>query len=726
MIAALWLILCLGQPGWGLFCEVRTAVDLVWVVDSSMDALSMQSITEFLGDFSTTALVSQHSRVGLVQFSTELGKIVPLQAPIEANLTVETMGGYRSSGMALQYIEDVVFAAESGAGQNVRVVVLLLAGLPTNVNGITNDSIKLVTQNTAASLRASGVELVLVTIPSNGQFLQPRASFTYTAPQKILYTQIGESLASQDFMCGFDAYLPPTETPTLVPTVSPTAMPTKIPTKMPTKVPTKMPTKVPIVAPTTSPTEAPNTAPTASPNVLEPESSSPTISPNAEPSSGAPTAQPTSLPTAQPTSLPTVQPTSVPTFVPTMKPAVESTAVPTAQPTVHPTTQPTAYPTVLPTLLPVTVEPTPLPTTLKPVPLQPTKKVTRAPTKRPTPRVTLQPTKKATLAPTKRPTPRVTLQPVKKATLAPTKRPTPRVTLQPTKRPTLTPSKRPTPQETSRPTKRPTLTPTSKPTGQPTALPSRNPTPQFTLLPTLQPSSEPTHHPTRNPTLLPTSRPTLVPTQKPTNPTASPTKGIRKNVLMLISDDFKPLLPSYRSPYASQMTNLDKLGRESISFMNAHSQMTMCGPSRASFLTSLRPDTTRVYNLYANSLFQYIKKTKSSKEALVIPKLFKLDGYRTYGVGKVFHETEYNLFSDTSVWTEPMYSFVAGLVRPPVFSKPYQGAWIMQPEVADDFYADGQAANLSAKLIKDVLTNGEKAEPWFLAVGLWKPVSFFI
>jgi hypothetical protein len=68
---------------------------------------------------------------------------------------------------------------------------------------------------------------------------------------------------------------------------------------------------------------------------------------------------------------------------------------------------------------------------------------------------------------------------------------------------------------------------------------------------------------------------------------------------------------------------------------------------------------------------------------------------------------------------------VRGLARPPVFPKPYVGTWISQPNVTDDFYADGQAAELSAGLIEDVLSTQPK--PWFLAVGLWKPhVRFYL
>ena len=77
----------------------------------------------------------------------------------------------------------------------------------------------------------------------------------------------------------------------------------------------------------------------------------------------------------------------------------------------------------------------------------------------------------------------------------------------------------------------------------------------------------------------------------------------RKNVLMLIADDYRPNMGIYEDAndpfFASPMMitpNLDALASKSLVLTRAYTPYAMCGPSRNSFLTGRRPDTTRCYN----------------------------------------------------------------------------------------------------------------------------------
>ncbi|KAI2601043.1 iduronate 2-sulfatase [Homo sapiens] len=101
------------------------------------------------------------------------------------------------------------------------------------------------------------------------------------------------------------------------------------------------------------------------------------------------------------------------------------------------------------------------------------------------------------------------------------------------------------------------------------------------------------------------------------------------NVLLIIVDDLRPSLGCYgdklvRSP------NIDQLASHSLLFQNAFAQQAVCAPSRVSFLTGRRPDTTRLYDF--NSYWRVHAGNFST-----IPQYFKENGYVTMSVGKVFH-----------------------------------------------------------------------------------------
>jgi len=66
-------------------------------------------------------------------------------------------------------------------------------------------------------------------------------------------------------------------------------------------------------------------------------------------------------------------------------------------------------------------------------------------------------------------------------------------------------------------------------------------------------------------------------------------------------------------------------------------------PSRSSFLTGMRPDSTGVYDL-ASSF-----RDRLGPAAVTLPGYFKALGYATVGVGKVFHGE----LDDPEAWTEP-------------------------------------------------------------------------
>jgi hypothetical protein len=67
------------------------------------------------------------------------------------------------------------------------------------------------------------------------------------------------------------------------------------------------------------------------------------------------------------------------------------------------------------------------------------------------------------------------------------------------------------------------------------------------------------------------------------------------NILWIMVDDLRPSLGCYGDSNAIT-PNIDRLASESRCFLRAYCQQAVCGPSRASFLTTLAFGTTVTYS----------------------------------------------------------------------------------------------------------------------------------
>ncbi|NXK55885.1 IDS sulfatase, partial [Chauna torquata] len=110
------------------------------------------------------------------------------------------------------------------------------------------------------------------------------------------------------------------------------------------------------------------------------------------------------------------------------------------------------------------------------------------------------------------------------------------------------------------------------------------------------------------------------------------------NVLFIVVDDLRPVLGCYGDKLVKS-PNIDQLASQSIVFSNAYAQQAVCAPSRVSFLTGRRPDTTRLYDFYS-----YWRVHAGNYSTM--PQYFKENGYMTLSVGKVFHPGVSSNYSD--------------------------------------------------------------------------------
>ncbi|NJM55946.1 MAG: sulfatase-like hydrolase/transferase [Verrucomicrobiae bacterium] len=104
----------------------------------------------------------------------------------------------------------------------------------------------------------------------------------------------------------------------------------------------------------------------------------------------------------------------------------------------------------------------------------------------------------------------------------------------------------------------------------------------------------------------------------------------RPNVLFVVSDDLSSRITP--AGYEGVMTPvLDRLAGQATTFQRAYCQYPVCGPSRASFLSGLYPQTTGILDNTTN-----IEDVRPGTPSL--PGVFRQAGYWTAAVGKVFHK----------------------------------------------------------------------------------------
>ena len=195
----------------------------------------------------------------------------------------------------------------------------------------------------------------------------------------------------------------------------------------------------------------------------------------------------------------------------------------------------------------------------------------------------------------------------------------------------------------------------------------------------------------------------------------------RPNVLFIAIDDLNNWLGCMGGHPNALTPNMDKLAAQGVLFTNAHCQAPLCGPSRASLMTGLRPSSTGIYGMIEDNEIK--SDNQVTADIKFLPEYFRDQGYYTMGIGKLFHKhAPDGLFDESGgrakgFGPSPEQRFVwdgYGSSNRDRYGRTSTD-WGAYPS-SDTLMPDHQ----SADWIIDRL-NRDYSEPFFMAVGFLRP-----
>lgn len=196
------------------------------------------------------------------------------------------------------------------------------------------------------------------------------------------------------------------------------------------------------------------------------------------------------------------------------------------------------------------------------------------------------------------------------------------------------------------------------------------------------------------------------------------------NILFIAADDLNSDIGCYGNNQV-RTPNLDELAALGVRFENAYCQQPLCGPSRASIMTGLRPNTTGFVRLWDD-----IRELKP--DVVTMGQYFQNKGYYVGRVGKIYHygnpaEIGTDGHDDTLTWQERFNPagidklYEDSIIRFPGGKTGVKGHlgismayW--DPESEDIEHTDGMVADRAIEMIER-----NKDKPFFIAAGFFNP-----
>ncbi|MBY0274885.1 sulfatase [Candidatus Binatia bacterium] len=180
-------------------------------------------------------------------------------------------------------------------------------------------------------------------------------------------------------------------------------------------------------------------------------------------------------------------------------------------------------------------------------------------------------------------------------------------------------------------------------------------------------------------------------------------------------DDLRPEIGALGASHV-RSPRIDDLAARGVLFRQAYVQVPVCGASRASMLTGLRPTHRRFISF----------DTRVDRDVPGTPTLADLlrgAGYTTIANGKILHWDD----DDLDGWSEPPWRVAPGGADQTAYVLPENQRLVSEngrgpayeaAEVDDFAYPNGKVAE---KSIADLRRLARDGSPFLLAVGFWKP-----
>ncbi len=195
----------------------------------------------------------------------------------------------------------------------------------------------------------------------------------------------------------------------------------------------------------------------------------------------------------------------------------------------------------------------------------------------------------------------------------------------------------------------------------------------------------------------------------------------KQNILFISIDDFRPKISSYGE--TKMITpNIDKLASEGLQFNNAYTNIAVCGASRASIMTGIRPSEKR-FNDFST------RASVDTPNAIPLNRIFKENGYETISYGKIYHHKD----DFQEYWTEKDGGQIQSDFQDPISIARVENAergeygkkqpTFEYPDVDDYAYNDGKITKRAINKLKALKSENK---PFFMAIGYVSPHLPFI